>query len=443
MSDEAKVLSMDKADGDIKSGGPITEMGVSGLVQQGGLIMEEQLRQLKGRKRLETFSEMEQNDDVVGGGLWAIETLVRQVPWDVEPASKEPADEENAEWVHGCLHDMSMSWEDTLAEILSMLWAGFAPMELVYKRRNGEKRTPGLSSRFNDGKLGWRKWAIRGQLTVDHWLFDEDGGVQGLVQMDPNRYNLISIPIDKLLIFRPTAYKGNPEGRSILRRAYVAYYYKKRLRSIEAIGAERDLVGIPVAWVPQEWMTADADSDDAASLATTKELVVNLRRDEQEGVVMPLAYDEQGNKLIDLTLLQGAGQRQIDLNPILLRADRAISGSMLMDFMMLGHEKSGSWALSKDKTELFATAMGTVLDAIAGVVNRHAIPRLFRLNGMPTTNLPKLTHGSIEKVDLGGLADYLQKLASAGMPLFPNDDLEAYVLRAGDLPARDPGEEEL
>ena len=424
-------------------GKAITEMGVSGLRHQGGLIMEEELRQLKGKRRLQMFDEMQQNDDMVGGVLWAIEMLVRQVPWDVEPASLEPGHEEDAEWVHGALHDMSTSWEDTLAELLSMLWAGFAAHELVYKRRNGEKRKPGLSSRFSDGKLGWRKWALRGQLTVDHWLFDDEGGVSGLVQMDPDKYTLLPIPIEKLLIFRPSTYKGNPEGHSLLRRAYVSYYYKKRLRDIEAIGAERDLVGIPVAWVPQEWMESGADDDQKASLAATKEMVVNIRRDEQEGIVMPMAFDENGNLLMKLELLQGAGTRQFDLDKIMVRADRAIAASMLADFMMLGHEGSGSFALSKDKTELFLVALGTILDSVAAVVNRHAIPRIFRLNGWPTAELPKLTHGKIQKANLEWLGEYLNKLAGAGMPVFPNEDLEAHVLRVADLPAREPGEEEL
>ena len=44
--------------------------------------------------------------------------------------------------------------------------------------------------------------------------------------------------------------KGNPEGRRILRDAYRAWYFKKRLEEFEAIGVERDLAGMPVGKVP-------------------------------------------------------------------------------------------------------------------------------------------------------------------------------------------------
>ena len=51
--------SVKKAEGEqAPRGKAITEMGVSGLKHQGGLIMEEELRQLKGKRRLEMFNEI-------------------------------------------------------------------------------------------------------------------------------------------------------------------------------------------------------------------------------------------------------------------------------------------------------------------------------------------------------------------------------------------------
>jgi hypothetical protein len=105
-----------------------------------------------------------------------------------------------------------------VSESLSMLPYGFAPHEIVYKRRLGEqKRDSGKpSSEYDDGKIGWAKLALRGQDTILKWFFDEEGNVTGLTQQ-PWFGGLIDIPIEKLLLFRPRAWKNNPEGYSILR----------------------------------------------------------------------------------------------------------------------------------------------------------------------------------------------------------------------------------
>ena len=120
---------------------------------------------------------------------------------------------------------MSHSWEDLVDENLSMLTYGFAPHEIVYKRRMG--RDPGMDterpghqlpqSEYDDKLIGWRRMPIRGQDTVLKWFFDENGQVKGMTQM-PWVGGLIDLPIEKLLIFRPSAHKNNPEGRSILAR---------------------------------------------------------------------------------------------------------------------------------------------------------------------------------------------------------------------------------
>lgn len=107
--------------------------------------------------------------------------------------------------------------------------------------------------------------------------------------------------------------------------------------------------------------------------------------------------------------------------------------SVLADFLMLGAEKVGSFALSSDKTELFAVALGAWLDEIADVVNTHGIPRLLRLNGMPTDAPPRLCHGDIEVPPLDELADYIAKLVNVGA-ITPDENLEAHLREIADLP---------
>src|SRR5581483_9309062 len=84
------------------------------------------------------------------------------------------------------------------------------------------------------------------------WFFDENGQVKGLTQQ-PWIGQLIDIPIDKLLLFRPSAHKNNPEGRSVLRNAYRSWFFTKRLEEQEAILIER-MNGFPVIYVPSRLM---------------------------------------------------------------------------------------------------------------------------------------------------------------------------------------------
>lgn len=412
------------------------ELGQTGLERLGGRIYEEFLRQLSGTLALKAYREMSENDATVGAMFYALEGLIRGVTWNVEPGGQERSDEEAADFVKTLPDDMSHGWKSFISEWMATPTYGFGPFEIVWKRREGWNREPGQASRHNDGRIGIRKLAVRHPATLDHWKFDDAGGMQGMIQRCAPTYKLIEIPIEKLLLFTVGQRKGNPEGTSLLRRAYTSHQRKKGIEGIEAVGIERDLAGLPMAWVPPSWLDADASASDAASLAEIKKIVRNVRRDEQEGMVVPMVYDPDGRKLFDFTLLTTGGRRNFDTSAVIERYDRRIAMTILADVILVGHEKVGSFALASSKTHLFAVGVGALLDGIEEVLNRHLIPRVLELNGFPLENMPRFTHGDIESVDLAELGAYVTSLAGAGMPLFPTEDgaLERELLRAANLP---------
>lgn len=414
-----------------------SELGNTGLKRANRYLYEEYLPALSGAKANKVFMEMRDNDPVVGGILFAIDMLLRGVKWRVEPGDQTEEGKAGQQFVEECLEDMSQTWSETVSEILTMLPYGYSFHEIVYKKRVGPgEEDPRKRSRYSDGKIGWRKIPIRSQDTTNGWEFDVDGGVKGMYQLAPPDYKDVFIPISKALLFRPTSYKSNPEGRSILRNAYRPWYFKKRIEEIEGIGIERDLAGLPVAFVDPAILSPDATASEAAILAGITSLVKNVRRDTQEGVIFPRVYDEQGHSLYDFTLMSTGGNRQFDTNQIVQRYDQRIAITVLGDFVLLGHERVGSFALSSDKTDLFAVALGAWLDMIADVFNRYAIPRLMLVNGMDIETLPSLQHGDIESPDLSALADYVTKLAAAGVPLFPDPELEDYLREVAHLPEK-------
>lgn len=411
---------------------PLAELGSTGLNRWGGLVYEEFLHELQGIRGVKIYKEMSENDPICSAILFTIEMLIRNVKWSVEPASSDQDDLAAADFLESCLDDMEQPWSDTIAEIMSMVRFGWSLHEVVYRVRSHQ-----LGSRNNDNRIGWRKLPIRSQDTLYQWDFDEAGDVCGFRQQPPPDYRLRYIPMAKALLFRTTSFKNSPEGRSVLRGAYQPWFFKKHIERIEAIGIERDLTGLPILHVPPRLLDPNASAEDRAALEAYKKIARNLKRDEQEGVVWPLAYDDNGRELYRLSLLSTGGTRQFDTNAIINRYDQRIAMQVLADFILLGHEKVGSFALNSSKTNLFATAIGAWLGSIAGVFNRVAIPQLFRLNGFQIKKLPQLTHGDIESVDLTELGQFITQLSGAGAQLFPDEDLENWLKRQAKMPVRD------
>jgi hypothetical protein len=428
-----------------KNVSPMIELGATGLRRNAGYITEEFLPQLKGRKAVQIFKEMADNDPVVGSLLFAVDRLMRQVEWRVEPAGSNSEQKAAAEFVEQCMEDMSTTWDDVISEILTMLPFGWSWHEIVYKRRVGPWEKDAKSrSKFSDNRIGWRKIPIRAQETMTRWVFDETGGVQAMVQMAPPAYKTVVIPIEKSLLFRVSTAKGNPEGRSFLRNAYRPWYMKKRLEEIEGIGAERDLAGLPMARVPADYMSAAKGTDKQKMVDAFRQMVRSVRRNEQEGIIVPRLVDPDTKQdLFDFALLNSGGGRQFDINTIIRRYEERILMTVLADFILVGHQGTGSYALHTDKTGLFRASMNSISQSVADVFNRYAIPRLFEVNGWKLDELPQLVPGDIDPPDLTQLSAFMGQLGSAGLQWFPDPELEKFLREAARLPKLDDTSEKV
>lgn len=404
--------------------GGLEEVGRSGLLYSGGIISEEFLTQLRGPQGRRVFREMSDNDPVIGGILFAFEKTLSKLDWHIEvPDNASPDDKAIADFVQECFEDMSEDWGSTLSSILSMMTFGWAYHEIVYKVRGGRDATDSAHmSKFTDGKIGWRKWAGRSQESLLRWEIDDNGGLNAMTQMVWG-VGPLTIPIEKALLFRTTMNRSNPEGRPLIRNAYRPWFYKKRIEEIEAIGIERDLAGLPVAWVDPLYFSPNASDDERALFNQVNKIVTEIKRNQMEGVVFPLMHDEHGHKTIDLSLMSTGGSRQFDTDKIIGRYSQQIAMSVLADFLMLGHENVGSQSLGGSKIELWMMAVESLAKSIAAVVNQYAIPRLLKLNGMDCENPPELVFGSIENVDLGVLGLFVKSMVDAGV-IVPDMKLE-------------------
>ncbi len=378
-----------------------TELGVP-LGSKWATFNEDFLYQLRGHNGIKHYREMADNDATIGAVLFAVEMLIRQVKWNVEIEDDSPAGEEAKAFLESCMDDMSHSWNDFIASVLTFLPYGWSFHEIVYRLRDGD------ASRFDDGKIGWRKFAYQPQETLWEWDQDEHGGVEAFKWAAGGQRG--SVPIEKGLLFRTTTARG-PNGRSILRNAFRAWQFKKRLEELLVVGVSRDLNGLPVFKIP-----ADAILDDDDIFTEAKKLVTRVHRDEQWGVVIPTEYDESGNPLFEFDVLHSNAHLSIQSAQNSITAlSNAIADVVLAGFINLGKDAVGSRALAEPKQQLFQKALQGWVDSIAEVLNRHAVPRLFDLNGFNLEVLPEFVPEEVEDVALEELGKFVTATAQAGM----------------------------
>jgi len=421
-------------------------LGVAGQnVSNGNIRADEFLPELKGQRAIRKFTEMRDNDPTIGAAMYAVEQMLRDVKIKVKPSDPDSEDaKREADFVESVLEDMDHTLDDHISEALGHLTYGFSWFEVVYKRRIGPTETnPEKHSRFTDGRIGVRKIAPRAPWTISKFDVDrKTGDVLGVYQRQARMGGENYIPLRKSLYYHTTAINGDPSGRSILRNAYTAYERLKNIQQYEAIGIERELAGVPVLTIPADYLSEDATDEQKAVRKELERIGRDLKFNDQGYVILPsdTYTDSEGKpsnqKLMDFKLAASEGSRNIDLDPVIKRYQHDIARSFLTEFIMLGVD-GGSYALSKSKTDLFLRALESYIQSIVDVLNRQLVERLWQLNGLDYSLMPKITAGDIAPHDLKELGSYLRNLNGAEISLADQTDIVDSLLENAELPALD------
>ena len=413
------------------------EFGVTGLSRFGGSVMEDYDTEWQSLSRMVKLVKEMLDWPIVGSMAFAIEMSLRKAEWTATPASEEKADVEAAEFLDSCINDMSQTWDDHITQAVSMLWFGFAPFEMVFKRRLGMDKEP--DSKYDDGRIGWRKFAFRAQDSLapgNEWIFDENGGIQGMNQQAPPFWRQVTIPIEKLILYRTSAAKNNPQGKSALRAAHIPWYFAKNLSEIEGISAERLGTGFPIMYLGDGTRKEGTNSD----LAFAKQAVRDIRADEQGGLVVPYPKMTNDGRGALFEFMSPPSRGIIDFDRAIMRYNQQIAQTLLAQFIFLGMAQVGTQALASNLTDFFANAVSGWLKTIAETINRHAVPRLFRLNAWTgLTGYPELNVGDIGEINIEALFGAIQSAVGSGV-LEPDEGTERVVRQRLGLPERDSPE---
>ena len=378
-------------------------VGASGLEEWHGQINEDFLTSWGTlTKRVKNIDQMMKNSAVVGALRTAIIMPIKEVDWTVTNGDEiislsnpqvDGITDERLILIADSINNMQHTFSDHLEEALLTPFFGFTVFTDNYDRV--------------DGRLLWKKLKMLSPKSLYRWQFkeDDDSEIEGIYQM-PHIYKEL-IPENRLIHYTFRRIHSNPEGESILRPAWISYYYSSNIQEIEAIGIERNVAGLPVLEMPQ-----GADSKDGSEDRTLAEKIVrNIRMDEQAGVVLPPPNGDGENDRWRLSLLSAASISKVfDTNLVIARHDKRILMSSLAQFLMLGMESVGALATFEGGNDFFTAAVNMVAKSIAHTFTKEAIHKLLRLNGYDTEGI-MTEYSPPEDIELEQLAGFLNAVA--------------------------------
>ena len=404
---------------------------------------------LKFPYSVKTYEAMSR-DTTLASALNAVQTIALRVPRFVEPYNETDTHKKRADFVNQCLgittdnNDMTQSFDDFLREALSMNKYGFSVHEKVFRVRQKK-----FGSKYDDGKVGIKRLPIRPQNTIESFEYDEDGReIIGVVQQQSeHRSNAlkkllegrnkkfdgsVKIPIESLMLFKADSNNGKGEGVSPLSYVYDTWRDYQRYKDLEGIAASKNLNGLPVVWMPAEYMNADPSDPSYSVYKTLVEGVSKIAIGQQSMLALPSDREDmtgQGGKLFDFSLMSSSSSNITAITAIIERLKK----EMLL-CLFAGEIAEG---VDSTKTSMLNMLVENRIKEIFTVLNDDLIPQLFRLNGWDETKTPKIKYGKLREIPFEAFAKAIQQTkATNAIPITPKNI--NYISEELGLPDRVP-----
>jgi hypothetical protein len=406
---------------------------VSDLVSSGD---RNALLNLSGTKRWDEFDAMVKDVSIISAGVRMFLNLMGNAVWSVNPPddlneNEAPVAQEYADQAYNALFDMTTSWASVVRKTAAFRLYGFAVLEWTAKRND-------------DGTIGFLDVEHRPQRTISKWVRDPGGSVEAVVQTVSGR-GPVTIPRGKIVYAVDDVLTDDPAGTGLLRHLYLTADRLQTFIELEEVGYNTDLKGIPIARAPlgeEEARLQAAGSPEsegykrAASLLSSKlrplrEFLNKHIRNYKTGVLLP--SDTYTSKAADgaatqssvpkwaLELLNGDSSAFADMGNAVNRLTTELARILGCEHLLLGADGSGSLALAKSKVGTFYLLVTSTLQDLVEVFDRDLIEPLAELNGWPDHLRPMMGVAEVNDRDIEQIADVLQKMATAGASLMPDD----------------------
>jgi hypothetical protein len=302
-----------------------------------------------------------------------------------------------------------------LFHALLMIVYGFQFFEQVYRFDEATQR------------FRLRKLAPRMPGTISEIQVARDGGLEYIRQYPSGqsgfsgRTNLLGlqsaqIPVDRLVAYVNDQEGGNWIGHSYLRPLFKHFVRKDRLLRVDAINAERNGAGVPLAYAPP-----NATKDQMTALAN---LARSYRAGESAGGALPNGAELR---------FRGVEGTLPDVLASIRYDDEQMAARFLAMFAKLGTTETGSRALGQTLVDFFALGQEAVAKQYADTTNEHVVEDLIDVNYGIDESAPLLKFET-ETDKRYSVAD-LKALIDAGA-LTTDPELEKYIRAEGDLPKK-------
>lgn len=397
------------------------EMGSLGLRVFNGVPQDELKRELNWPHSILTFKDMSSHS-AVNAPLTLFENIISKATFIYKPPENATEQEkEQARLINQMMHDMEQPWSEFIRDVLSSNIFGFSVHEKVFR-----KRYKANGSLYDDGVIGWKKLPIRVQESISKFIFSDDGneviGVQqnlsainDIYNRFSKRSNLINMPRSKFLLFRTGKHRGDPFGKSPLRDAYLAWRFLSALEEMEATGVAKDLNGLPVLYLPAQYLAADAPSEVQAIRLYYENVMRNLQMNEQSAVILPQVIDPESKQpMFKLDLLSVDGKKNFDISKIKEYYKTLIFVSLFADILIQGTTSTGSFALGTIKNSLSGAYAERLIANIAEVLQNDLIKMTYQLNGWNESRMGTFDYDGLEPADLETFSKAVQRMGATG-----------------------------
>lgn len=348
---------------------------------------------------------------------WTLPLL--SVQWSVQPASNDPRNIEIAEFVQSCLFEhMRGGWASFLEQAVQFTWRGLAAFEIVarFDKELGATVIDSLAPR-----LPW---------TIDEWQKYPDGRYGFSQFVDPadpplgrknsTAYAGVTLPPDKLILFRFQPEGDNPEPMGILRPGYASWRQRRTYLKLEATGYERSAYGIPTCTVEPGANPGDVEQ-------------VNIILRELRAGIRAFAMFPKGFNLEWTECPMKADA----IRHARIAAGQDMARAALCQFLFTG-ESAGAYSLIQGQLDHYTMALQHAANNIATTMSQgpHAIiKRLVNWNYSGVTEYPYIQAGEIRVGDPKQLVEAVKTAVDAGV-VTPDDQIEAKIRDVLSLPQR-------
>lgn len=346
------------------------------------------------------YEQMRRSDAQVRATLQACKLPIRGAEWTVvAPEDASPVEQEATDFVEHNLFER-VNFEAAIENALLMLDFGCAAHEDVWE--------------IDGGQVCLKRLAPRLPLTFYRWITKP--GTDDLAWLDQMGYRAgsyvnVSIPAGKLALFTFQQEGANYAGQSLLRAVYQHWYTKQALYAVDAIGCERNGMGVPVITMGE----GAKKEDRVAATDWVQKLIVH----EKTGLVLPPGWTFK---------LEGVTGTLRDPKDSIQHHNMMIAMAALNQFMVMGQgqHSSGNRSLGETMSDFFFMGLQATANLIAQVFNETTVRRLVDFNFPGVVNYPRLVPQRIMALKFEAIVDALSKLGTAGM-MTPDPDLEAWL----------------